>query len=64
MRYKRLFYRNNDKILKLTIHQPVLVKETLAALNIIPKSIHIDGTFGQVGHASQPIKTLVGLGEY
>jgi 16S rRNA C1402 N4-methylase RsmH len=64
MRYKRLFYRNNDKVLKSTIYQPLLVKEALASLNILPKGINIDGTLGQVGHTSQTIKTLVKLGEY
>jgi 16S rRNA C1402 N4-methylase RsmH len=38
------------------IHQPVFVKEALASLNILPKGIYIDGTLGQVGHTSQPLR--------
>jgi 16S rRNA C1402 N4-methylase RsmH len=45
------------------IHQPVLVKEALASLNILAKGIYIDGTLGQVGHTSQTIKTLMKLDE-
>lgn len=32
-------------------HVPVLLKETLAALNIQPSGIYVDGTFGRGGHA-------------
>ncbi|WP_455207549.1 16S rRNA (cytosine(1402)-N(4))-methyltransferase RsmH [Kaarinaea lacus] len=32
-------------------HQPVLLKEALAALNIKPQGIYVDGTFGRGGHA-------------
>ena len=34
------------------MHIPVLLKETVAALNPQPGCIYIDGTLGQAGHAS------------
>ena len=33
------------------LHQPVLLKETLAALRIKPEGVYLDGTFGRGGHS-------------
>ena len=43
------------------IHKPVLLEETLTALNIKPDGYYVDGTFGRGGH-SQAI--LAQLGEH
>ena len=39
-------------------HQPVLLKETLAALQIKPEGIYVDGTVGGAGHAREIAKRL------
>lgn len=40
------------------IHQPVLLEETLTALNIKPEGCYVDGTFGRGGHSQEIIKQL------
>ncbi len=40
------------------IHKPVLLEETLTALNIKLKGIYIDGTFGRGGHSQEILKEL------
>jgi len=40
------------------IHKPVLLEETLAALNIKPSGCYVDGTFGRGGHSQEIIKQL------
>ena len=39
-------------------HQPVLLEESLAALNIRPDGIYIDATFGRGGHSSAILARL------
>lgn len=39
-------------------HQPVLFKEAIQALNIVPNGIYIDGTFGRGGHARAILDAL------
>ncbi len=39
-------------------HQPVLLKPVLAALNILPEGIYIDGTFGRGGHSRAILSQL------
>ena len=39
-------------------HQPVLLNEVLAGLNIQPQGLYIDGTFGRGGHAGELLKRL------
>ena len=39
-------------------HQPVLLKEVIANLNIVPAGIYIDGTFGRGGHSLALLKKL------
>ncbi|MFI4937759.1 MAG: 16S rRNA (cytosine(1402)-N(4))-methyltransferase RsmH [Candidatus Berkiellales bacterium] len=41
-----------------TTHDPVMLEETLAGLNIIPNGIYIDGTFGRGGHAAAILERL------
>ena len=40
------------------IHKPVLLQETLIALNIKPDGCYVDGTFGRGGHSQEIIKLL------
>ena len=40
------------------IHKPVLLEETLTALNIKPAGCYVDGTFGRGGHSQEIIKQL------
>jgi len=40
------------------IHKPVLLEETLTALNIKPDGCYVDGTFGRGGHSQEIIKQL------
>ncbi|MCK4864997.1 MAG: 16S rRNA (cytosine(1402)-N(4))-methyltransferase RsmH [Gammaproteobacteria bacterium] len=40
------------------MHKPVLLEETLTALNIKPKGFYIDGTFGRGGHSQEILKEL------
>lgn len=40
------------------IHKPVLLEETLTALNIKPDGCYVDGTFGRGGHSQKILKQL------
>lgn len=40
------------------IHKPVLLEETLTALNIKPDGCYVDGTFGRGGHSQEIMKQL------
>ena len=40
------------------MHYSVLLKESIDGLNIKPKGLYIDGTFGRGGHSSQVLKLL------
>lgn len=40
------------------VHKPVLLEETLTALNIKPDGCYVDGTFGRGGHSQEIIKQL------
>ncbi len=40
------------------VHQPVLLKESLSALNICPDGVYIDATFGRGGHSRILLKQL------
>jgi 16S rRNA (cytosine1402-N4)-methyltransferase len=39
-------------------HQAVLLQETIAALNIQPHGVYVDGTFGRGGHARAILESL------
>jgi len=43
-------------------HIPVLLQETLAALQIQPEGVYVDGTVGGAGHACEIAKQLHGRG--
>ena len=40
------------------IHKSVLLEETIAALNIKPDGVYVDGTAGGAGHSSEIAKRL------
>ncbi|MFK5913218.1 MAG: 16S rRNA (cytosine(1402)-N(4))-methyltransferase RsmH [Woeseiaceae bacterium] len=40
------------------IHKPVLLEETLTALNIKPDGCYVDGTFGRGGHSQEILSQL------
>ena len=42
------------------IHKSVLLEETIAALNIKPDGVYVDGTAGGAGHSSEIAKRLTG----
>lgn len=42
------------------IHKPVLLDETIAALDIKPDGVYVDGTAGGAGHSSEIAKRLKG----
>ena len=39
-------------------HQPVLLKEAISALGVVPHGIYVDGTFGQGGHSQSLLSQL------
>jgi 16S rRNA (cytosine1402-N4)-methyltransferase len=39
-------------------HHPVMLQEVIAAMNIIPDGIYVDGTFGRGGHSAQILQHL------
>lgn len=39
-------------------HAPVMLEEAIAALNIKPKGVYVDGTFGRGGHAQRILDVL------
>ena len=39
-------------------HAPVMLEEAIAALNIKPKGVYVDGTFGRGGHAQRILDAL------
>lgn len=41
-----------------TLHQPVLLQESITALNMQAEGIYLDGTFGRGGHSKVLLKTL------
>jgi len=43
-------------------HKPVLFRETIEALRVVPGGIYIDGTVGGGGHAEAVLKALGGAG--
>lgn len=45
------------------VHKPVLLEETLTALNIKPDGCYVDGTFGRGGHSQEIIKQLGAKGK-
>ncbi len=44
------------------VHRPVLLNETIEALNIRPEGIYLDGTIGGGGHSYEIAKALTGGG--
>lgn len=43
-------------------HQPVLLEEAIAALQLVPNGIYVDGTFGRGGHSTVIANALGPLG--
>lgn len=41
-----------------SVHQPVMLREVLEALNIRPEGLYLDGTFGRGGHTSAILSKL------
>jgi len=39
-------------------HEPVLLKESIEALNIKPEGIYVDATYGGGGHSREILKRL------
>lgn len=46
------------KELQMTIHKPVLLKETIEALNLKEDSVVVDATFGGAGHSREILKII------
>lgn len=44
-------------------HEPVMLKECIEALNIVPDGIYVDGTLGGAGHSSEIVKLLSSKGK-
>lgn len=44
-------------------HEPVMLKECIESLNIVPDGIYIDGTLGGAGHSSEIVKLLSSKGK-
>jgi len=40
------------------LHKPVLLKESIEALNICPDGIYVDGTLGRAGHSKEIAQRL------
>jgi len=45
------------------VHQPVMVREVLAGLEIRPDRLYVDGTIGEGGHAVAILSRITGVGE-
>ena len=41
-------------------HKPVLLEECLAALDIKPEGVYLDGTLGRAGHSLEILRRLKG----
>lgn len=53
--------RDLDKrvdVMEDRLHQPVLLQEALAALDVRPDGIYVDGTFGRGGHSRRLLQAL------
>ena len=44
------------------IHKPVLLRESIEALNIRPDGIYVDGTLGRAGHSREIAQRLTPAG--
>lgn len=42
----------------MTFHKPILLKETIEGLNIVPDGVYVDMTFGGGGHSKEILKRL------
>ncbi len=40
-----------------TYHVPVLLKESINGLNILPNGVYVDATFGGGGHTKEILKS-------
>jgi 16S rRNA (cytosine1402-N4)-methyltransferase len=45
------------------VHQPVMVREVLAGLEVRPNRLYVDGTVGEGGHAVAILSKVSGVGE-